>query len=989
MNKFALKMPQYIDVGPPSRANIKDHYYKHLLRRRQVHADKLFYCDVCNPGDKGHRGFEKFPDVVKHVAKENGIQETDKKNINDLIRIPKNADSLKIFRCMFCPDEGLMFVGLSEEIFLDHITNTHGNKVARRKPEKLVRECRICGEVSATDTELGQHINQEHIRQRFAPFAGFGPRDDSDESGSDSEDYSASAPLPPPPPPPTWQSARAPPSSWEERTDQFIKKIGRTPQSSNSRRRKRAESSDDEMEDLQCSLEIVQRKRRCLEDSRKVKKEKCLLCSEVHHAGPRMLAHLAAAHKENCFSCSKPSCGRLAWTRLEEAARHVEECRALERGEGEALLEKGWVIPPSTMECINCLYCRPAHLIVAGSWDSLQTAWFEHMEEHEDQHQGEMNEIMAHTSYSCRLCEKQERNKEKFQAHIRAHRKQSRTPKTARAEQRTSRAEAGPEEETSSRKKVSLGEICCKYCSRSWTSEPEKAVLRQHREKHSEMITSTNECFQRECRACDFIISYGEVRAWQSHVKSHENEENIPVKRNSEKIQCSYCSELLEEKVLKSHVKKNHVKEAFQCGNCPEIFPLKSNAVAHMEAEHSVAPSKAETLIVIPETERLGAVSCLQCGWDSLGAPDREMEKHMRAKHGSTDTSQVQHFCRLCGKNKAFRDQRRLEEHLRDHKGQTRPRRDEREERGDWNRNSIRNINKHLTSGCSGSGDDWRQRRRDESGDKPARRDVEDQGRRPREEQEDRRSRVEDRYNRRSREEYPARRDGGFGRGGRGGGFPRGGRGGGFSRGGRGGGFSRGGRGRGGRSGGFEDRGRHQERGEDWRCGSCGFQNYPDRVECHKCKNAKSDVPQPPQTNAMEDTRNEIEQLMQQLQQERLLRSEIIQPILDQILDEVVAVLGSEVQPPVSCSETPDTPDSPAYRPPEIESEDEAFVSAEAGESVSYECTECQLREENIYEIMMHLEVDHGLPDDEDILREKVRKIRTQLPVQENNNENM
>ena len=128
---------------------------------------------------------------------------------------------------------------------------------------------------------------------------------------------------------------------------------------------------------------------------------------------------------------------------------------------------------------------------------------------------------------------------------------------------------------------------------------------------------------------------------------------------------------------------------------------------------------------------------------------------------------------------------------------------------------------------------------------------------------------------------------------------------------------------------------------------------------------------------------------MQQLQQERLLRSEIIQPILDQILDEVVAVLGSEVQPPVSCSETPDTPDSPAYRPPEIESEDEAFVSAEAGESVSYECTECQLREENIYEIMMHLEVDHGLPDDEDILREKVRKIKTQLPVQENNNENM
>ena len=134
--------------------------------------------------------------------------------------------------------------------------------------------------------------------------------------------------------------------------------------------------------------------------------------------------------------------------------------------------------------------------------------------------------------------------------------------------------------------------------------------------------------------------------------------------------------------------------------------------------------------------------------------------------------------------------------------------------------------------------------------------------------------------------------------------------------------------------------------------------------------------------------------MMQQLQQERAVIADIIQPILDQILDEVVPVLGSEVPPPVSCSETPETPDSPAYSPayspPEIESEDEALVSAEGGESVSYECTECQLTQENIYEIMMHLEVDHGLPDDEDILRSKVKEIKTrEMPIQENNNEAM
>ena len=71
----------------------------------------MFYCDVCRPGEKGHRGFERFQDLVKHVAKENGIESTDTRNIMELIRIPKDVDSLKMFRCLFCPGEGLLFVG--------------------------------------------------------------------------------------------------------------------------------------------------------------------------------------------------------------------------------------------------------------------------------------------------------------------------------------------------------------------------------------------------------------------------------------------------------------------------------------------------------------------------------------------------------------------------------------------------------------------------------------------------------------------------------------------------------------------------------------------------------------------------------------------------------------------------------------------------------------------------------------------------------------
>ena len=578
---------------------------------------------------------------MKHVARENGILPTDERNIHELIRIPENPDHLKIFRCKFCPGEGRLFVGLSEETFVAHVTSTHGNKVARRRPEKLKRECRICGKVSATDTELGEHIE---MHSRMMPFAGFGPRGDSDQSRSDSGNSRAGVA-------PSRRSSRALRSTKKE-IDLFVKNIRRTAdEESSSRRRRRAESSDDEARrDMQSSLE---RKRRRQEDSLK----------------ERRLSGIG------------------------------------------------------------------------------------------------------------------------------------RTPsRSGRAGTRTGRVEADLEE----------GEL-----------------------------------------------------AW------------------------------------------------------------------------------------------------------SPGSSNR----------------------------------RRGE-------GQARSRRDGWEEKADGNRNSIRIINKHLASGSSGSGDDWRRRRREDSGERPAKRLREEQeDRRSREEEWDRgyykKSREEDRdrgYHKRSREEdwnsgYLGRsreggRDGGFPYGGRGGGSrggwggrgSRGGRGG-FSRGGLGGGggsrgarggFSREGRGRG---GGFEDRGRYQERGEDWRCGNCGFQNFPDRMECYKCKNAKSNVPQPPQTNAMDDMRNEIEQMMQQHQQDQQERdaasnviAEIIQTILDEVID--LAVLESEMPrpPPVIF---PDSPDSPTYLPPE--DEDEAMVSAE----VLYECAKCLLKGDNLYEIMMHLEDDHDLPGDEDILMMNVREIKT------------
>ena len=66
--------------------------------RRNLHGNKLFYCDVCRPGEKGAKGFEEYTDIKKHVSRENGIRENDTANLHNLIRIPSKAEYLKTFR---------------------------------------------------------------------------------------------------------------------------------------------------------------------------------------------------------------------------------------------------------------------------------------------------------------------------------------------------------------------------------------------------------------------------------------------------------------------------------------------------------------------------------------------------------------------------------------------------------------------------------------------------------------------------------------------------------------------------------------------------------------------------------------------------------------------------------------------------------------------------------------------------------------------------
>ena len=836
---------------------------------------------------------------------------------------------------MFCPGDGMLFVGLSEETFLDHALRTHGEKVMRCRPEKLRRECRICGEVCFTDTELGDHIKREHIYQRKCPFAGFGPKTVSDsESDSEEEEgqtrYSSTSKV-------GRRSARR-----EEKTEKSVRKTFRQSMTN----RKRHGRSVEDIERVERSQETVRRKRRRQEDE-----VRCVLCGAEERAGLRMLEHLARSHRTNCFSCARPECGGLAWTSLEEAARHVEECVDLERGgEGQELVARGLVTPPTSLECQYCLYCSPDHMIVAASWEEMQTALFAHMEQHEELHRGNMEDILANTGYGCRLCDKKFRNMTQMDEHIQRHRKEARSRPVRNDKSRSSSKRSGE-----LRKEVRWS-VSCRFCSASWPGEPDKAVLRQHREHHPEKITSTNDCFQRSCQTCGFLCSYGDFRIWQTHLsEKHPGATEVNNKSDSE-LQCSYCYEIFSQRKLKSHISEAHLKEVIQCGNCPEVFPVKSDAVTHMMREHWVSEDQAERLIVVPGTEKLSAVSCLICHWDVLGGGQLEMEFHMNIKHGTSDTSRVQYFCRLCGKNKAFRDEKILRNHLKEHDRDGRFKRFSRE---DWNKNSISNINKHLTGGMK-----ERQDRRAE--------EVEDNFRRPG---------TGSWYDSREQSHQRRFRETGGGSSSRGfhprhmqlpgpriPGFPE----------------SRSGwRGhdRGERDGRFGPGVRGVGRGRGGRVGvRGGYHDGGAQAWTDKCQEVKAVQQEPSRPSAIEETRNEIETMMRQLDEERAAAADcvrvkdVIQLVLEDILGKVFQ--SEELNPVFSQVISP--PGSPVYCPPSIDSEEDMSpVSDENEDCLSYECTECYLRMSVKFEVFQHLEEVHGVQGEEEFLNRRVKEIKS------------
>ena len=200
--------------------------------------------------------------------------------------------------------------------------------------------------------------------------------------------------------------------------------------------------------------------------------------------------------------------------------------------------------------------------------------------------------------------------------------------------------------------------LCCKYCSKSWHGDPSKAVLREHRETHAQMNTSTNDCFQRECRACDQVFSFTEVTLWTQHVTTQHGSRpapGAPASRPQEKRQCSFCYELINLENLKIHVAEKHSRDCFRCGICPLSFSEMSEALSHMDFEHQVPAKTAEIKVVKPADLR--GVVCLVCKWVMYGGDEDAMEFHFHLNHNEQkQTNMLQYFCRVCGKDKAFRD---------------------------------------------------------------------------------------------------------------------------------------------------------------------------------------------------------------------------------------------------------------------------------------------------------------------------------------------
>ena len=370
---------------------------------------------------------------MKHVIRENGFHEDDIKNVHDVIRIPgSSVEYLKVFKCLFCPGaDGMKFVGLSEETFLDHIHNKHGHKVPRKRPEKLRRECRICAENFETDAELSHHINIQHIRNKKVPFAGVGPKDLSDES-EDSDDSDIQSVVsqgnpnrevlreirPPPPPPMRASNSQRTSRSWNEETERFLDNVKIPAASRRSRNQEFYNSSDDEDETLYQSGA----KRMRIEGKSTSKRPSC---SGLGHP------------KQFCFTCPRPGCEDLSWLRLQEAVEHVRTSRGHVScgGDTTELLAGRHILPPAVAESLVCHYCSPPHLILGADREELRTKLYEHMELHDRQHRGSEREFMKFVRHGCRLCDKEFTSEVESDKHMERHKrsasKRSATPRSA------------------------------------------------------------------------------------------------------------------------------------------------------------------------------------------------------------------------------------------------------------------------------------------------------------------------------------------------------------------------------------------------------------------------------------------------------------------------------------------------------------------------------------------------------------------------------
>ena len=136
--------------------------------------------------------------------------------------------------------------------------------------------------------------------------------------------------------------------------------------------------------------------------------------------------------------------------------------------------------------------------------------------------------------------------------------------------------------------------------------------------------------------------------------------------------------------------------------------------------------------------------------------------------------------------------------------------------------------------------------------------------------------------------------------------------------------------------------------------------------------------------SAIEETRNEIETMMRQLDEERAAAADcvrangVVKLVLEDILGKIFQ--SEELNPVFHESRVISPPGSPVYCPPSIDSEEEEDVSLSPvsdEDCLSYECTECYLRMSVKFEVFQHLEEVHGVQGEEEFLNRRVKEIKS------------